>query len=309
MSYAKQVKEEIFDQKPLRGVGRRWFSLGLLLFSKQYSPEEFFCATEHAAVSKLYSFAVRDLAGTRPELSIFPAARGETVYTLSLRGAAACKKVTEELSPEAEQLSEGDFSQAELHAFLSGVFMACGTVSEPAKGYHMEFLPPGDGLCDLLFELLSTAGYPPKSTVRRKQTVLYYKESEPIEDILTMIGAVNSSLALMETKVYKDLRNRANRATNCETANIDKQVRAARQQVDDIRLVLEHKAGKKLSPELLTLCEVRLKNPEASLSDLAEMLSISRSGVNHRLRRIAAIAGEIRELLGSAEAGQKGTRL
>ena len=124
-----------------------------------------------------------------------------------------------------------------------------------------------------------------------------------------MIGAVNSSLALMEIKVYKDLRNRANRATNCETANIDKQVRAARQQVDDIRLVLEHGAGEKLSPELRTLCEVRLKNPEASLSDLAELLSISRSGVNHRLRRIAAIAGEIRELQGSAEAGQKGTRL
>ena len=161
MSYAKQVKEEIFDQKPLRGVGRRWFSLGLLLFSKQYSPEEFFCATEHAAVSKLYSFAVRDLAGTRPELSIFPAARGETVYTLSLRGAAACKKVTEELSPEAEQLSEGDFSQAELHAFLSGVFMACGTVSEPAKGYHMEFLPPGtaSATCCLSFS-------PPRVTRR-----------------------------------------------------------------------------------------------------------------------------------------------
>lgn len=295
MSYARRAKEEVFETRPLRGVGRRWFSLGFLLYSKEYSRAGLACVTEHAAVSKLYSFAVRDLSGVRPELSISPAAHGKTVYSLSLRSDEACQRVREELWEETERLWADGPEGAELHAFLAGVFMACGTVSEPAKGYHMEFMPPREELCDLLFRLLSTAGYPPKSSVRRKQTVLYYKESEPIEDILTMVGAVNSSLSLMETKVYKDLRNRANRATNCETANIDKQVRAARQQIADIELVLRHDAGKDLPPELRTLCEARLENPEASLSELAELLSVSRSGVNHRLRRLAAMAEKIRE--------------
>jgi hypothetical protein len=116
-------------------------------------------------------------------------------------------------------------------------------------------------LGDLLFERLTTAGYPPKAMQKRGQTVLYYKESEQIEDLLTMTGAASCALELIEQKIYKDLRNRANRATNCETANIDKLVRASQSQLDDI-LFLKTSGGLQALPaELIFMARLREENP------------------------------------------------
>ena len=173
-------------------------------------------------------------------------------------------------------------------AFLAGAFLVCGTASEPAKSYHMELLPPGGGLADLLFEELSLA-------VRRGETVLYFKESEQIEDLLTMMGAPHCSLELMETKVYKDLRNRANRATNCETANIDKLVRAASQQLADIALLRNTGALLSLPAPAQSVAVLREQYPDASLSELSGYAGLSRSGVNHRLQQIAQAARRLRE--------------
>ena len=142
----------------------------------------------------------------------------------------------------------------------------------------------------------------PKITVRRNDYILYYKESEHIEDLLTYIGAGKASLEMMEVKIVKELRNKVNRATNCETANITKVIDASMKQTQDIRLIAENGGLEALDEDLRELARLRMENPEMSLRELGENLSekISRSGVNHRLKRIAQFAQEIRIKQGGA---------
>ena len=123
-----------------------------------------------------------------------------------------------------------------------------------------------------------------------------------IEDLLATIGASTAALELMEVKIYKDMRNKVNRVTNCETANIEKTVTAAMQQIEDINLILRERGEGALEDDLRELAFLRLQNPEMSLRELGENLSenISRSGVNHRLKRIGALADEIRRIQTSA---------
>ena len=186
--------------------------------------------------------------------------------------------------------------EEEAAAFLSGAFLACGAVSDPEKGYRVEFATQHQPLADDLAALLAEYLAPPKRTVRRNDYLLYYKESENIEDLLTYLGAPKSSLELMEVKIVKELRNRVNRATNCETANISKTVNAALSQIEDIRLIEASGGIGSLDEELRELARLRLQNPDMSLRELGQALTspISRSGVNHRLRRISEYAAELR---------------
>lgn len=295
LSYAEKVREEIYFSRPSRSARYKAFCYGLLLMGKRFDTQLVAISTEHITVSKLYGFAIKDMIGVRAAFTEQTTPRKKSLYTVALTSQSDIARLMHVFSHEEDMPNRSLMEDEELPMFLAGVFLACGTVNEPSKGYHMEFLPPNDELCDLLFEVLSTIGYPPKSSVRRGQTVLYYKESEPIEDLLTMMGAVKCSLELMELKIYKDLRNRANRATNCETANIDKLVRTAQKQLSDIAFLEEEGKLDTLPPEVLAMARLRQEHPDASLAELADLSGVSRSGVNHRLSRLAKLAAEERQ--------------
>lgn len=200
------------------------------------------------------------------------------------------------IRPQAEHLNMDNIND-EHAAFIRGIFLTGGTVSNPEKDYHLEMTVQNPDLVGDILRLLKEVSLAPKIIVRSMQHVLYYKESEKIEDILTLMGAVNASMSVMDAKILKDLRNRANRLTNCETANIEKTVAASVKQIEAIKKI-ERKIGIASLPEdLRETARLRLENPEMSLNDLANNLSISisRSGVNHRLKRICAIADGIFE--------------
>ena len=238
MSYAAKVKEEIFASRPSKGRHYQAFCYGLLLLGKKFNEDSIAIATEHITVSKLYGFAIKDSIAKRAHFVEQRTPRGSALYTVELNERDDIHRIMKYFGHDETvnmELIQGDNFQA----FLCGAFMACGTVSEPQKGYHLELIVPDEELADILFMQLSSLGYPPKSMQRRGQTVLYYKESEQIEDILTMIGATHSSLELMETKIFKDIRNRANRAANCDAANAGKMLKAANQQLEDIELLKE----------------------------------------------------------------------
>ena len=135
----------------------------------------------------------------------------------------------------------------------------------------------------------------PKSITRNSNYIIYFKVSESIEDLLTVMGAFNSSLEVMGVKMYKDMRNNVNRRLNFENANLDKTIGASQKQVDAIKHIKNTVGLSYLSDDLKELAEIRLENPYISLRELGDMLSnpISRSGVNHRLKRICEIANEI----------------
>jgi DNA-binding protein WhiA len=131
---------------------------------------------------------------------------------------------------------------------------------------------------------------------RKKDYVLYIKDSEAIEDILTFMGAQQSTLDIMNIKILKDVRNRANRIANCDAANIDKVIAASTRQIDDIMLIEENIGLSNISPDLREVAELRLDNPELSLKEIGELMAkpLQRSGVNRRFQKIAKIAEKIR---------------
>ena len=183
-------------------------------------------------------------------------------------------------------------------AFLRGVFISCGSVTDPNKEYHLEIVLPESSRCAALLEFITEHGMAMKETRRgrSKRSVIYAKESELIEDFLTYIGAANHSMEIMQVKIVKDFRNRVNRSVNCENANLDKTVAASNKSAEDIRLIFSTLGESSLSQELQQTARLRLDNPELSLSELCGLFPdpITRSGLNHRLKKLAKIADEIR---------------
>lgn len=180
--------------------------------------------------------------------------------------------------------------------FLRGAFLACGIAANPDKEYHLEFSVGSKEKTDTLCRLVNESGMSVKESCRKGKYMLYTKDSEGISDILTFIGAMISSMEIMNAKIYKDVRNNVNRAVNCESANIEKTVAASRKQVEDIEYIAANGGLGILTEDLRQIAEIRRENIELSLSEIGKLLTpaISRSGVYHRLRRIGETADRLR---------------
>lgn len=297
-SFTQRAKEEIFAARPLKNP--RWlsFAYGLFLLGSQMNEDTLSLTTEHKVTSLCYAEAFRIITGHRLDYRRSGKAGGRIRYHSSCGDGAHIALLLSRLGfDQNSPLSAPHLSAEGAHlAFLSGAFMACASVTEPVKGYHLSFKPATEAAGDCLFELLTEAGYPPKTTLYRGEQMLYFKESEPIEDILTAVGAPICSLELMETKVFRDLRNKANRITNAETANIDKTVNSAAAQIEDIRYLTKKGQIDLLPSELKEMAALRLNHPEASLRELGALCAepVSRSGVNHRMRRLGQWAEGLR---------------
>ena len=179
-----------------------------------------------------------------------------------------------------------------MSSFLRGVFLSCGTVMDPKRQYHLEFLCPGTVRGMLLKNLLATLNFTPGLTERKQQCVVYFKDSEQIEDLLTLMGAPLSAMALMNTRAEKELRNGVNRRVNCESANLDKAVDAAQEQLEAIRRLYELGRVEELSPQLKETVILRETYPELTLSQLAEEFDppVTKSCLNHRLRKLVELS-------------------
>ncbi|MBR5372805.1 MAG: DNA-binding protein WhiA [Oscillospiraceae bacterium] len=181
---------------------------------------------------------------------------------------------------------------------LSGLFSLCGSVTDPNSGYHLELVLADADFAVRLQKILAEM-VPPlamKTAQRNQYTVLYLKHNEQISDALMLMGAQNSAFSLMNLYAEKNLRSQTNRRMNCDLANIDKTVAAGEQQIRDIALIRETMGLDALPEDLQEIARVRLDAPESTLSELGAMLHppLSRSGVHHRLARIAKIAQKMR---------------
>ena len=176
--------------------------------------------------------------------------------------------------------------------YLRGVFMKCGNVSSPGRNFMLSFTLSSDEDADKLSEMLDHIGIPPKRSTRAGKPIVYYKASESIEDLLSYIGATKAALEIISAKVMSDVRNSTNRICNAETANLDRIARAAAEQCESINVIVKHGAMNNLPPELRDIAELRLANPDMSLSQLRELMRepVSKSGLNHRFQKLREIA-------------------
>ncbi len=180
--------------------------------------------------------------------------------------------------------------------FLRGAFVSCGVVSDPNKEYHLEFSVGNEEKCRNLCRLINESGMKIKISSRKGKCISYTKDSEGISDILTYMGAMISSMEIMNAKIYKGVRNNVNRAVNCESANIDKTVAASRKQAEDIEYIEKTKGLGILTEDLRQIAELRRDNLELSLSEIGKLLDpeISRSAVYRRMKRIGEIADSLK---------------
>ncbi len=183
-------------------------------------------------------------------------------------------------------------------AFFRGAFLAGGSVTDPAKGYHAEIATAHQIVarecCALFREAL---GFPPKTAARGGGQVVYLKQSDLISDFLTFLGAPVSAMTIMETKLERELNNKVNRCCNCDEANTSKVVEAAQEQLTAIRILREYNLLEELPDKLKQAASAREENPEASLTELAVMMEppISKPAMNHRLKRLVDLAKELEQ--------------
>ena len=182
-------------------------------------------------------------------------------------------------------------------AFLRGAFMAAGSISAPnTKSYHFEIAMRTEEQANQVVSLMQTFDLSAKIVERKNRFVVYLKEAEQIVDMLNVMEAYVSLMKLENVRILKEMRNTVNRKVNCETANISKTVNAAVKQVEDIRLIEKCKGLDSLPQQLREMAYLRLEYPDAPLKELGTYLepAVGKSGVNHRLRKISAIADTLR---------------
>ena len=179
-------------------------------------------------------------------------------------------------------------------SFLRGAFLAGGSVTDPDKRYHLEFLTGHPSVSREAFHLMLEMGFSPKDAVRSGGYITYFKQSEAIEDVLTTLGAPLAAMGIMQAKVQKDMRNAVNRRVNCDSANADKIVSAAQEQLDAIREI-DRRYGLDTLPDMLQeTAMLRIVNPDSSLTDLAKLANppVSKSCMSHRLKKLLAYKGD-----------------
>lgn len=192
-------------------------------------------------------------------------------------------------------IPEGLESEHACRAFIRGVFLICGSVSDPTGGCHAELVFKNEALAKEICSLLAERGIPPKTAKRKNQWIVYMKNGDTVEDFLTFMGAGESMLAVRDGRMIREAANNSNREVNCLLANMEKAAKASALQVEDIKLILTEIGADALSDELYELASERMANPELTLTELAENLGIGRSAANYRLKKIHSIAEKIRD--------------
>lgn len=180
-------------------------------------------------------------------------------------------------------------------SFVSGAFLGGGYVKTPKNGYHFEIKTHYRDLSRDLSEIMTDMGFEPKTVTRKSEFVSYIKQSDVICDILGLFGATEAMFELCNVKIFNDMKNKVTRRANCDIANINKSVAAATEQIAAINKIKEKRGLSSLPDVLEEIAKLRLENPDANLKELGELVSppISKSGVNHRLKKIIKIAEEI----------------
>lgn len=298
-TFSYRVKSEICSA--LTDKDKRFACLyGISLFARTITENEFCFQTESKVVSELYpslfaEFFKRDVILKCTSIKKNSKAN-LYVFSVNKSGGLDIFLRTFHINPEEVSINLNNIDNNNIGIFTAGVFLSCGSISNPEKEYHFEFAVSNSRLYEDMSNILKSIGMPFKMVKRKNIFVMYLKESESIEDMITFIGASQCTIELMNVKIYKDVRNRINRVSNCEVANLDKTVNASLNQRRDIAFIDETIGIGTLSDILQETAKLRMENPDASLKELGEMheTPIGRSGINHRLKKISEIAEKLR---------------
>lgn len=299
LSFSASAKAEICKEYPQSGCCALSQCFGILLFCNSFTENQIKIITESQDFARILPKLFRKAFGISFDVMPEEGAAGKMVFAIRA-------PVKIDAIMNAFGFSTG--STLSLHinlpvveedcckaSFLRGAFLAGGSVTHPAKAYHMELATTHQIVsreCDALIR--ETMGFSPKTASRAGAQVLYLKQSDLISDFLTYLGAPVAAMGIMEAKLEKELNNQVNRCCNCDDANTSKVVEAAQEQLAAIRILQERNTLESLPGKLLQAAKARQENPESSLAELAAMMEppITKPAMNHRLKRIVELARE-----------------
>ena len=292
MSFARDVKAELCRAPLNRKCCAQAEAYGALLYCNTFHAGEARIVTENEAFGQRLPTLLKK--AFRLSFDRVPQGGGKQVFAIT---------APEKLA-EIYQAFGADRNALALHvnfamleesccrsAFLRGAFLAGGSVTDPRKGYHLELATSHHSVSREVLALMRELDQEPKSAQRKGNTVIYFKQSDKIEDFLTCIGAPLAAMEVMNAKLERDLRGSVNRRVNCDAANLDKAVEAAMGQVEAIRRLEAAGTLVTLPDKLREVAGLRLAHPEDTLSQLAQRCNppITKSALNHRLRKLVEL--------------------
>jgi len=296
MSFCRDIKSELTEIK-VSSCCANAITYGMLLFGRTFSVKKISMQSENENVTQLYKNLIEKNYDVQVKIT-----RGNS------------KKVTyrAEVPSDSERLkilasvdfgiADGKISHEFFNracceaAFVRGAFLACGQMSDPDKGYRVDFPVKSKSLAEELRDILAKHSVAANISTRQSGYVVYLKRSEMVINLLTLMGASARSLEMIETTIIKSLKNNMNRARNCDSANISKTVEASIKQRTAIEYLKKRDILSSLPNELISAAMLRLSYPEASLKELCKNSSepITLSGLNHRLKRIIDIYNDLK---------------
>lgn len=290
MSFSSEIKTELCRLPLARECCARAEAYGVLLFCHTFGAQEIRIITANEAFAQRLPKLFRRAFSLSFDSVPPEDARGKRTFLISdPEKIYAIRSVYGQESSLSHHVNFGVLeSECCQTAFLRGAFLSGGSVTDPEKRYHMEFLTSHASVSREAYTLMLEMGFSPKESERSGGYITYFKQSEAIEDVLTKLGAPLAAMTIMQTKVQKDMRNAVNRRVNCDSANADKIVLAAQEQLDAIR-ELDRRVGLENLPDVLQeTAMLRIANPESSLSELAclSFPPVSKSCMSHRLKKL-----------------------
>ena len=297
MSFASDTKTELCRTGLNKACCVRAELYGILLFCNSFTSSGIRILTEHRGFLQRTEKLLKKAAGVTPD-ERHDEERGK--LGLLIREPEKLTRLCALFGCELERnpahhvnlgVLEEDCCRA---SFLRGAFLAGGSVVNPSKSYHLELITGHYSVSREVAALLREMEFRPGSLRRSGNYVLYFKHSEAIEDLLTLLGAPMAALKLMNAKVEKEVLNSVNRRLNCDEANLDKTVNAALSQLSAIRRLRETDKLDSLSPKLREAARLREEHPELNLSQLGALAEppVTKSTLNYRLKKIMELAGE-----------------
>ena len=300
MSFCENIKEEIQKADCRKNSCSLAFISGFAAFTLSVSGGEASFLTDGEAIGKKISYLMKKQFSIGDgTLSRAYVGRGGKCFRLSYKKEDS-EKILLALS-DKNTLSDGDFyvdserfsATDEMRHFVMGAFLGGGFAADPYKIYHLEFVAKRERALDELGYIFSEFGEIQKRVVRNGYHVMYFKSYDSLENILNILGAHKSMMELFNIKIEKEEKNLLNRQVNFEVANMQKTNDAANESISEIESIMYTVGLDALPDTLQEMALLRLANPEESLSGLAKLSGLSRSGVNHRLKKISEIAGNL----------------
>lgn len=301
MSFSSEAKAELCQSRLDKKYSALAECYGVLLYCNNFSAREIRIITASAEFAQRLPRLFKRAFGL--EFDQLPSESGSGKKSFVIRQRDKLEKIFAAYGQAIDETltQHINFGALEeegcMEAFVRGAFLAGGSVTDPEKRYHLELATPHYSVSREMVSVLLDMELSPKETVRSGNALLYFKKADLIADFFTRLGAPVAAMSVMTAKVDKEMRNTVTRQINCDSANADKTVAAAQEQLEAIRRLVKAYGLEGLPEPLRDAALLRITNPAASLSDLAMLSSppVTKSCLSHRMKKIQSLAAAIRE--------------